>query len=97
MIEVQQTVEPGAFGRSDSTPDIAYTYNRIGQQLSVSDAVGSRTFAYNNALQLTTESISGIYSKTITRNYEASGMIGKYKGLNIRAQSVCVIERHLFS
>jgi len=31
---------------SDTTPDIAYTYNRLGQQKTVTDAVGTRTFAY---------------------------------------------------
>jgi YD repeat-containing protein len=33
---------------SDSTPDIAYTYNRLGQQATVTDVVGTRTFAYSN-------------------------------------------------
>lgn len=68
---------------SDSTPDISYTYNRIGQQKTVTDAVGTRTFAYNNTLQPLTETITGLYSKTIGRSYETTGVIGRYTGVNI--------------
>jgi YD repeat-containing protein len=58
---------------SDSTPDIAFTYNRLGQQLTVTDAVGSRTFSYNGVFQLTGEAITGIYNKTINRSYDILG------------------------
>ncbi len=58
---------------SDSTPDVTFTYNRLGQQLTVSDAVGSRTFAYNDKLQLTGETIAGIYNRTLTQGYDALG------------------------
>jgi RHS repeat-associated protein len=68
---------------SDSTADLAYTYNRLGQQLTVTDALGYRTFAYNSALQLSTETISGLYNKVITRSYETTGMVGRYSGMNI--------------
>ena len=68
---------------SDSTQDITFTYNRLGQQKTVADAVGTRTFAYNSTLQLSSETISGLYNKTITRDYATTGMIGRYAGINI--------------
>jgi len=43
---------------SDSTPDISFTYNRVGQQVTVDDAQGSRTFSYDpDTLALTNEII----------------------------------------
>ena len=68
---------------SDSTPALGFTYNRLGQQKTVTDAVGTRTFAYNSQLRLTSEQIAGIYNKTLTRNYAAGGVLGRYTGLNI--------------
>lgn len=76
---------------SDSTPDITYTYNRLGQQKTVTDAVGTRTFAYNDALQPLTETITGLYSKVITRSYEGTGMIGRYKGIDVKDTPVDAI------
>jgi len=58
---------------SDETPDIKFTYNRIGQHKSVTDAVGTRTFTYNDKMQLIGEDINGIYNKTINRSYDAKG------------------------
>jgi RHS repeat-associated protein len=58
---------------SDDTPDVAFTYNRLGQQLTVTDAVGSRTFGYNGTFQLTSETINGIYNKVLTRRYDSLG------------------------
>ena len=68
---------------SDSTPDIAYTYNRIGQQKTVEDAAGTRIFTYNAALQPISEAITGMYDKTINRTYATSGVAGRYTGINI--------------
>ena len=70
---------------SDTTPDMTFTYNRSGQQNTIADALGSRTFGYNTALQPTTETISGLYSKTLTRTYETTGVIGRAAGLNTGA------------
>ena len=70
----QNTGELLTVDYSDSTPDVTYTYNRLGQQKTVADAVGTRTFAYNAALQPDTETISGsLYNKVITRQYQATG------------------------
>ena len=40
---------------SDGTPGTSFTYNRLGQQSSITDATGTRTFTYNDALQLAAE------------------------------------------
>jgi RHS repeat-associated protein len=72
---------------SDSTPDVAFSYNRLGQQKTVSDVVGTRTFSYNPALQLSSEAIDGssggLYSKTLSRSYATAGVIGRYTGMNV--------------
>ena len=62
------TGEMTSVAYSDGTAGITYVYNRIGQKSQVTDAVGSRTFAYNDKLQSLTETITGLYSKTLTRN-----------------------------
>jgi RHS repeat-associated protein len=70
----QHTGELLTVDYSDSTPDVTYTYNRLGQQAAVADVVGTRTFAYNSALQLATETVAGnLYNKVLTRQYQASG------------------------
>ena len=58
---------------SDTTPDIAYTYDAMGHQTSATDAVGTTTFMYDAFGQLTSEQTSGLYSKTLTRHYDAFG------------------------
>ncbi|HNS39985.1 MAG TPA: RHS repeat-associated core domain-containing protein, partial [Promineifilum sp.] len=81
------TGELAGIDYSDSTPDIAFTYNRLGQQATVADAVGTRTFGYNAALQLTSEAIAGgLYSKTICRSYATNGVLGRYTGISIGAE-----------
>ena len=67
---------------SDTTPDIGFTYYRSGQRHTVSDAVGTRTFAYNTALQPDSESITGLISRTLTRSYETTGVIGRNTGFS---------------
>jgi len=34
---------------SDTTPDVATTYDRLGRQATVTDATGTRTFSYDNS------------------------------------------------
>ena len=70
---------------SDTTPDIAFTYDRLGRLKTVTDAVGNRTFDYNAGLQPETETITGLYNRTITRAYDAGGVIGRPTGFNIGA------------
>lgn len=68
---------------SDSTPDITFTYDRIGRLTTVADAVGTRTFAYNGSLQLESETIIGLYNEVITRTYEISGVKGRPAGFSL--------------
>jgi YD repeat-containing protein len=43
---------------SDSTPDVTYTHDHLGRPVTVTDALGQRTFAYDaNTLQLISETL----------------------------------------
>jgi hypothetical protein len=78
------TGEQTGIDYSDSTQDITFSYTRTGQKYQVTDSVGTRTFAYNAALQPSTETIvGGLYSKTITRDYATTGVIGRNTGFHI--------------
>lgn len=68
---------------SDATPDITITYNRIGQPVTVQDAAGTRNFAYNANLGLISETVSGIYNKTLTRTYTTAFGKGKVLSMSI--------------
>ncbi|MCP4491663.1 MAG: RHS repeat protein, partial [Gammaproteobacteria bacterium] len=67
---------------SDTTPDIGFTYDRLGRQKTVKDAVGTRTFEYDpdklelNYVSITQDasfSASGMYNRTVTRKYDTYG------------------------
>lgn len=74
---------------SDTTPDITFVYDRLGRQKTVTDSVGTRTFAYNDAdLQLHSETMTGLYTKTITRNYENIGVKGRNTGFTADGYAV---------
>ncbi|MCG8407086.1 MAG: hypothetical protein MI923_17965 [Phycisphaerales bacterium] len=70
---------------TDSTPDIAFTYDRLGRIATVTDALGTHTFTYNAKLQLESEEIAGsIYDATITRTYQGTQIVpGRYDGFGI--------------
>ena len=74
-------------GETVPTPDVTFTFDRLGRPKTVVDVVGTRTFAYNSVLQLDEEAIDGsggLYSKTITRDYEDSGGVpGRYAGFHV--------------
>ncbi|MGD9162620.1 MAG: hypothetical protein PVG39_29710 [Desulfobacteraceae bacterium] len=71
---------------SDATPDVGFTYDRLGRETTITDAVGSRTFAYNPTnLQLETETISGLYNKVFTRTYDTVDVKGRNTGFNTGA------------
>ncbi len=70
---------------SDATQDIGFTYDRLGRQYQVTDAVGTRTFAYNDQLQLETETITGLINKTLTRTYATTTVPGRNTGLTLGA------------
>lgn len=68
---------------SDSTPDITFTYDRLGRQKTITDAAGSRTFSYNRNLQLESESITGLYDQIFTHSYETSVVKGRNTGFTL--------------
>jgi len=73
---------------SDSTPDLTYTYNRLGNQATVTDVTGTRTLNYNLAgtLELQNEVLpSGYYGdRRITRGYSTTtGTVGRYNRLAV--------------
>ena len=68
---------------ADTTPDITFTYNRLGQMATVQDAAGTRTFTYNATLDQIQESISGLYSKTLNRTYTSTGAKGRPLSLTV--------------
>jgi YD repeat-containing protein len=58
---------------SDSTPAVSFTYNRFGALHTVTDAAGTRSFAYHANLNLNTETLPAFYgSTTLTMTYDGS-------------------------
>jgi len=74
---------------ADSTPDITYALDRAGRLETVTDATGSRTFAYRDDLQTESETIASFYGtdKRITRGYETgtpgTDVVGRYTGFQV--------------
>ncbi|MGD9331201.1 MAG: hypothetical protein PVJ53_07805, partial [Desulfobacterales bacterium] len=58
---------------SDETPDVAFTYDRLGRKVRVSDAAGVHSFAYNEKLQLVSEGLMGEHVYRIERRYDGLG------------------------
>ena len=57
---------------SDATPDVSYTYNALGQQTSITDGAGTRTFSYDAAsLNRVAENFAGTLNGTLHRAYDA--------------------------
>lgn len=59
-----------AIDYSDSTPDVSFTFNRLGQQATIMDGQGTRVFSYNDKLQLAAETNLACL---LTRNYDSLG------------------------
>ena len=68
---------------ADDTPDITYTYNRLGQLATVQDAAGTRNFVYNANFDLIKETINGIYNRELNRTYTDTVMKGRPLSLYI--------------
>ncbi|OGV77727.1 MAG: hypothetical protein A3K18_11815 [Lentisphaerae bacterium RIFOXYA12_64_32] len=61
---------------SDSTPDVTFTYTRLGQQATVTDVTGTREFAYSaTTLDLTSETLPTAFygDRILTRTRDALG------------------------
>ena len=65
---------------SGSTPDVAYTYDRLGRRKIVTDAQGTRTFVYNANLQLESETIDWGDNRCIDA---VMGDLKKLLGINV--------------
>ena len=73
-----------------NTPDITYTYDRVGRQATVADATGSRSFAYDaTTLRLNAETLdTTFYGGTkLKRAYqdgsETNGLAGRSAGYEL--------------
>jgi YD repeat-containing protein len=67
---------------SDTTSDISFVYNRLGLKKTITDALGTRSFAYNGNLQNYEETLSGSLNRTISKTFETVGIIGRSKGVS---------------
>lgn len=87
------TAEQTGIDYSDSTPDLTYTYNRMGQTGTVTDVTGTRTFSYNAtgtfATLLDREILDSSYlqGRAISRQRATSGVIGRDSGFTITGPS----------
>lgn len=74
---------------SDGTPDIIFEYDRLGRQVAVEDAMGTRVFSYDDTdLHLESETLQGLTSSgsvILTRIYEMAGetVPGRPKGFTL--------------
>ena len=85
------TAEQTGIDYSDSTPDITYTYNRMGQTATVADVAGTRTFDYSTTTTaLSTETFPSYFeSRVLTRHYEptTAGAVGRNIGFTLSGAS----------
>ena len=64
---------------SDSTPDVVFTYDRVGRQLTITDVLGTRTNTYDpSTLVLTEEQLPD--GTTLARAYDS---LGRSSGLSL--------------
>lgn len=62
-----------AIDYSDSTPDVSFTYDRLGRQKTADSSVSAHTFAYNGLLLDTETIISFAGTNVIDRSYDGYG------------------------
>lgn len=66
---------------SDTTPDIAYTYDRLGRQLSaIAAGVSTNYYAYSRYGQLTNETVQGLVTASLAR---ATDSLGRATGFSV--------------
>ena len=58
---------------SDDTPSVTYAYDVLGRPVSATDAAGTTTTAYDVYGDISSESVSGLYNKTLSRHRDAYG------------------------
>jgi RHS repeat-associated protein len=70
------TGELTSINYSDATPDVTFTYDRLGRPATVADIAGTRTFGYSaTTLQPVTETFGATYfgGRILTYLYQGSG------------------------
>ncbi|MDD2764144.1 MAG: hypothetical protein PHE83_09255 [Opitutaceae bacterium] len=80
------TAEQTGITYSDGTPNLTYTYNRLGQTATVTDTTGTRSFNYSaTTTQLQSEALPAYFgSRVLTRKYDtAAGAIGRNQGFTL--------------
>lgn len=66
---------------SDTTPDVAFTYDRLGHQLSaIAAGVSTNLYAYSRYGQLTNEVVQGLCAASLSR---ATDSLGRSAGLSV--------------
>ena len=73
---------------SDGTPSVAFSYDVIGRQTSVTDAVGVTTFTYDDSGACIQEEVHGLYSKVIVRHRDGFGRGEGYSIDNVRMTEI---------
>ncbi len=71
---------------NDSTPDLTYTYDRLGRAATVTDVSGTRTFNYNlsGTLELKSEDLPSFFgSRRISYPIAVAGFVGRPTGLQL--------------
>lgn len=74
---------------SDGTPSISLSYDAIGRQISATDAVGTTTTTYDDFGEVASESISGLYSRTLSHVRDD---FGRDVGYNIGNSRMSIVE-----
>ncbi|MFZ5493765.1 MAG: hypothetical protein ACOZE5_00325, partial [Verrucomicrobiota bacterium] len=71
------TGEQTGIDYSDTTPDLAYTYNRLGQTATVTDVTGTRAFQYSpTTTQLTQEDLGAfVGTRSVSHGYDSLGRV----------------------
>ena len=62
-----------------ATPNVAYGYDALGNRISMSDGFGSKSYAYNQLSQLTSETrtFNGVGTFTLSYDYNLAGELKK--------------------
>jgi len=71
------------------TTNLAFTYNRLGQPLTVTDAAGTHTFTYNSTFGVQKEAITGsFYTQYLNYTYTSTGWKGQPLNLKLGSDDI---------
>lgn len=85
---------------NDSTPDVEYTYTRLGSAATVTDATGTRTFNYNlgtnGTLELQSEDLPSYFgSRRVTYPHATTAVVGRATGVQLGTSSNATSEQNV--